>query len=382
MIDAKNWLRRVETVLLMLFSMTYDACIAFSEEIDWKSRILAGHARIVEIRSNSVVKLRYDRPLQPTLGTELQQLWYLDGRYKVHKLELPERVSREAALAEPRLMEKPDLLRVVTPEYEFSLNRFARDDEGNTILGPLKVKTTAIAKNDLKAWQKRMLWQFTVNAWAATTFCDYDSQGFFAEPPTSSGAFGWNVKKFTISDPQHQLLPSGLLRMSFTTHKEMDDSHNVQSISDQISCFAELDPAADFRVVRSEAITRATRTNPGETGRTTWFRFQAENEYSPTFGRGVIPTRVVITQDQSPTREGLDEKPFEIDEYLIDKVEFGTVTPADFRGEPYGVPASLIEQDPLPPPAVWWWLWLCGLLGVNALLGLAWWFKRRRERLV
>jgi hypothetical protein len=342
-------------------------------------KILEGHKNICEIRKNSLISLRYMKRSKRSPAVLATKIWNIDEKFKTHQLEIPGTASPDIMIDEKQLDKDPDAVRVATSEYEFSFHKKPTTVNGQRQLGPLILSATTIETQQLNYWQERMQEMLAQHVWGATTFCGKNSQKFFNEPSTSYISFDWRMLSFECKTLQIDKLPTGVLRMNFSVHAEMLNGRKEKQILDDVLASVDFDPMNSYRVISSDMIsTWRWVPQKGHLG-DRWCRFRVENEYSDSFGQGIIPKRVLAQEWQATSQNGLNTTPFAIYEYLIDKVEFGTVTPADFRGEPYGVPASLIEQDHLPPPAAWWWPWLCGLLGVNALLGLVWWFKRQRE---
>ncbi|ODA36813.1 hypothetical protein A6X21_01705 [Planctopirus hydrillae] len=304
----------------------------------------------------------------------------MGDNFKVHEIKEIENFI-DSDVADARIMSDPSLIRVVTDQYEFSLQKRPHIVNGVPQLGPLKMATNSIGQDGLTHWRERMLLMLSQRAWVATTIGMKESRSFFLTPEAELLSGFNKTLLFEMGPITFRELPSGILRMEYSSYAERADPRGVKISTNQIECWTEFDTKKNYRVVTTGGIGHTQKYPINKPTQSLWGRLSSTYEYDETFGRGVIPRRVfhkVWSNGASP-EDIIDEssRSYVTEEYLIDKVEFGTVTPADFRGEPYGVPASLIEQDPLPPTAAWWWPWLCGLLGVNALLGLVWWGKRQ-----
>lgn len=306
----------------------------------------------------------------------------MDNHFKVHEIKTSNS-HLDCSVDDAQLMSDPSLIRVVTEQCEFSLQKKLQLVDGKQRIGPLKMATNSINYDDLKHWHERMLLLMSNHATAATNIDMRESQLFFTKPEEFALSGFDQLRLFRMAPMIFRELPSGVLRMEYSRYSERIDHRGVQMKIDEKQCYVDFDPRNNYRVISSESIVHIQKSPANKPVHSTWGRLSSIYEYDDTFGRGVVPKRVFRKSwTNLPNRDDIEKDSDDkrvTEEFLIDKVEFGTVTPADFRGEPYGVPASLIEQYHLPPPAAWWWPWLCGLLGVNALLGLVWWFKRQRE---
>ncbi len=343
-------------------------------------RILAGHAKISSVRENSTVWVREVFSSSRKTRQNHLKIWCMGDNFKVHEIKEIENFI-DSDVADARIMSDASLIRVVTDQYEFSLQKRPHIVNGVPQLGPLKMATNSIGQNGLTHWRERMLLMLSQRAWVATTIGMWDSRSFFLTPEVEPLSGFNKTLLFEMGPITFRELPSGILRMEYSFNAERIDSRGVKTTVNDTDCWAEFDPKKYYRVVTAGGTSHMQEYPVNKAAQSRWGRLSSRYEYDETFGRGVIPRRVFNkVWINGLSRDDIKDESshsFFTEEYLIDKVEFGTVTPADFRGEPYGVPASLIEQDPLPPPAAWWWPWLCGLLGVNALPGLVWWGKRQ-----
>lgn len=377
--------RRVVFFLVALIVMAAgeESQTLFAEEgVDWQAQVVAGHERIRRQRANSIVWLRQARPGWTPPFTEITKIWHLDGSFKFHTFEVPELTTTADVVDDVKLMKDPFSVRIVTPQFEFGLRRLYKEVDGVRVLDRLRRTTLSIDGEKLEMWQRRMSWTMSEHAWSSTTMCHLESSGLFAQPPRNTNAFGWTVDKFTVGPVAFEKLSSGLVRMSFVTHSEMTDVRKKQIVSDVVEATANLNPAHNYRVVESDYIVTGSQKVPGKEAAPSWHRIRIVNEYRAGFGRDMFPTHVVTQNWSSKERDKLYGEPIHSDEYFIDKVEFGQVRKSDFRPEPYGIRPEILEIDPLPPPTSWWVYGIYGSVITCVLIGLVWWFKRRRERLV
>lgn len=340
---------------------------------NWTKDIQAGHDRIQNAITNVKVSLRQIRSYGSHPGVEGYTWWIDDKSYKRHGLRIATNIDRSISIDHEAMGKNPGSVWCITPEYEFGLNRPTADSTS------LKLLETSIHKDELKYYQHRVGYELFPTVWTSLSMHEIPISAMLASPPDGSYFIPPNDMP-EVAVPQFEKLQSGLIRMTLSIKYEYTKQHR-RTMVEILQLIADMDPQKNFRIQHSESVAKNTKLVHDKVEYRTWMRLVQEHEYDDNCSI-YIPKRLLVSLYDSKTQEGLKNAIPIIDEYIFDKVETGVVTSADFRIEPYKLPASLIEQDPLPPPAAWWWPWLCGLLGVNALLGLVWWGKRRRERFV
>ncbi len=338
---------------------------------EWKAKVVTGHDQIAKVRYNMRVVARQLKSYGKEPRVKAYSWWFMGDNFKYHRIKLSDKADQEIKVDESSLQTRPGSVWCVTPEYEFCLT------EGQNKADQMKVLRTSLQEKDLDYWHRMVLSELNLGIWSATAIMDCPLRSILIDPPDSRHSV-IKIKRIDLDSVKFEERPENVLRMTFNAEFDMALPKGDSTLK-WVDAIVDLDTANRFRILKARVEMTSSGVSGVQKSGGYWSAWEQELDYVEGFGGDVVPKRVVTRLFESPTRDALFKSKPQETEYLIDKVEFGTVTPADFRGEPYGVPASLIEQDPLPPTAAWWWPWLCGLLGVNALLGLVWWGKRRRE---